>query len=297
MNTSTEHYQFSNKFNLGSTIVLTLLGIFVAILLGVVYAIISHFSPLILIDIGLIVGMCYVIIMLQSNLSQLAKIRNVKINILMTFLICLFAYYSNLVTFEVLLFDTHYLSNWISLFLSPIDTITLLIDDIIPYREITITKGSSSKGSISGMLLAGVYLIEFLVFFYPILTALFIEDAFCEDCQTWYKKYFFHSLSSEELENNINNSRVGNYADALANVELQKDIRDLLVKKTDDKMSMLNYEYCQCPKCQQKSILTITKKMLKQTDKGPEVEGVNDGILVNQAYLDHQTDQLFSTKI
>ncbi|QYN44615.1 hypothetical protein GYM75_07100 [Gilliamella sp. ESL0441] len=296
MNTSTEHYQFSNKFNLGSTIVLTLLGIFVAIILGVVYAIISRFSPLILIDIGLLVGMCYLIIMLQSNLSQLAKIRNVKINILMTFLICLFAYYSNLVTFEVLLFDTNYLSNWISLFLSPIDTITILIDDIIPYREITITKGSSSKGSISGMLLAGVYLVEFLVFFYPILTVLFIEDAFCEDCQTWYKKYFFYSLSNEELEDNINNSRVGSYANALANVDFHKDTKDI-VTTTGESVSLLNYEYCQCPKCQQKSVLTITKKMLKHTDKGPQVEGVSDGILVNQAYIDQQTDHLFSSQI
>ena len=296
MNTSTEHYQFSNKFNLGSTIVLTLLGIFVAIILGVVYAIISRFSPLILIDIGLLVGMCYLIIMLQSNLSQLAKIRNVKINILMTFLICLFAYYSNLVTFEVLLFDTNYLSNWISLFLSPIDTITILIDDIIPYREITITKGSSSKGSISGMLLAGVYLVEFLVFFYPILTVLFIEDAFCEDCQTWYKKYFFYSLSNEELEDNINNSRVGSYANALANVDFHKDTKDI-VTTTGESVSLLNYEYCQCPKCQQKSVLTITKKMLKHTDKGPQVEGVSDGILVNQAYIDQQTEQLFSSQI
>ena len=296
MNTSTEHYQFSNKFNLGSTIVLTLLGIFVAIILGVVYAIISRFSPLILIDIGLLVGMCYLIIMLQSNLSQLAKIRNVKINILMTFLICLFAYYSNLVTFEVLLFDTNYLSNWISLFLSPIDTITILIDDIIPYREITITKGSSSKGSISGMLLAGVYLVEFLVFFYPILTVLFIEDAFCEDCQTWYKKYFFYSLSNEELEDNINNSRVGSYANALANVDFHKDTKDI-VTTTGESVSLLNYEYCQCPKCQQKSVLTITKKMLKHTDKGPQVEGVSDGILVNQAYIDQQTDHLFLSQI
>lgn len=296
MNPSTEHYQFSNKFNLGSTIVLTLLGIFVAIILGVVYAIISRFSPLILIDIGLLVGMCYLIIMLQSNLSQLAKIRNVKINILMTFLICLFAYYSNLVTFEVLLFDTNYLSNWISLFLSPIDTITILIDDIIPYREITITKGSSSKGSISGMLLAGVYLVEFLVFFYPILTVLFIEDAFCEDCQTWYKKYFFYSLSNEELEDNINNSRVGSYANALANVDFHKDTKDILTT-TGESVSLLNYEYCQCPKCQQKSVLTITKQMLKHTDKGPQVEGVSDGILVNQAYIDQQTDQLFSSQI
>ena len=296
MNTSTEHYQFSNKFNLGSTIVLTLLGIFVAIILGVVYAIISRFSPLILIDIGLLVGMCYLIIMLQSNLSQLAKIRNVKINILMTFLICLFAYYSNLVTFEVLLFDTNYVSNWISLFLSPIDTITILIDDIIPYREITITKGSSSKGSISGMLLAGVYLVEFLVFFYPILTVLFIEDAFCEDCQTWYKKYFFYSLSNEELEDNINNSRVGSYANALANVDFHKDTKDI-VTTTGESVSLLNYEYCQCPKCQQKSVLTITKKMLKHTDKGPQVEGVSDGILVNQAYIDQQTDHLFSSQI
>lgn len=296
MSSTNEYYQFSNKFNLGSTILLTLIGIFVAIILGVVYAIISHFSPLILIDIGLLVGMYSLIVVLQTHLSQIAKIRNVKINILMTFLICLFAYYSNLVTFEVLLFDTNYLSNWISLFLSPIDTITILINEIIPYREITITKGSS-EGSISGLGLAGVYLVEFIGFLCPILAALSIEDAFCEDCQTWYKKYFFYSLSNEELENNINSSRVGSYADALANVELQKDIRDLLVQKTDDQMPMLNYEYCQCPKCQHKSILTITKKMLKQTKKGPEVEDVSDGILVNQAFIDNQTDQLFSTKI
>lgn len=105
MSSTVSHYQLSHKFNPLLTIVFTIIGIFVAIALGIIYSIISYYSPFVIIDIGLVVVMGLTLAYLASFLAKAAKVRNTMVNFFMAFFICLFAYYSSVCGFEVGLFS------------------------------------------------------------------------------------------------------------------------------------------------------------------------------------------------
>lgn len=296
MESSLNHYQFSQKFNLALTIVLTFIGIIAAIVLGIIYSIISSYSPLIIIDAGIVIGMAYILTFISGKFTKLAKIRNVKVNFLMTFFLCLFAYYSSIVTFETIILGMDYFNS--SLFFSPWKVVDIMMNDIIPYREITITKGKMSRGQISGIFLIILYLIEMAIFFIPAFFALCINDYFCENCQTWYSKSTLSSFSDSTLESQILNNQQGNYADVLSNIVFYKNEDDLInnVDRNIEQQDALFYFYCQCPKCHQKSILTIEKKQLKKGDKGFEVKDAPDPILVDAIFIDNKTEALFESQ-
>lgn len=298
MNLSNSQYQLSKKFQLIPTILFTVVGIFIAIFLGVLYSTISSFSPLILLDIGLAVGMAWVLIAITSNLTKLAKVRNELVSFLMALIICLFAYYSATVTFELLIFDMDY-EYWLDLFLSPVTVFDIIISDIIPNRVITITKGSSKSGlEISGILLGIVYLVELIVFLWPAAVALNMDDCFCEDCQKWYSKFNFYSASDDSLVTNINTCQSGHYADVLSQVVFYKNLNELVQQfdPTPEEITGLNYIYCQCPNCHERNLLSILKIKLKKNKKEYEAVTDSDSILVNNNYIDAKTDEIFQTQ-
>ncbi|MCX8600859.1 MULTISPECIES: hypothetical protein [unclassified Gilliamella] len=298
MNLSNSQYQLSKKFQLIPTILFTVVGIFIAIFLGVLYSIISSFSPLILLDIGLAVGMAWVLTTITSNLTKLAKVRNELVSFLMALIICLFAYYSATVTFELLIFDMDY-EYWLDFFLSPVTVFDIIISDIIPNRVITITKGSSKSGlEISGILLGIVYLVELIVFLWPAAVALNMDDCFCEDCQKWYSKFNFYSASDDSLVTNINTCQSGHYADVLSQVVFYKNLNELVQQSepTSEEITGLNYIYCQCPNCHERNLLSILKIKLKKNKKEYEAVTDSDSILVNNNYIDAKTDEIFQTQ-
>lgn len=298
MNLSNSQYQLSKKFQLIPTILFTVVGIFIAIFLGVLYSIISSFSPLILLDIGLAVGMAWVLTTITSNLTKLAKVRNELVSFLMALIICLFAYYSATVTFELLIFDMDY-EYWLDFFLSPVTVFDIIISDIIPNRVITITKGSSKSGlEISGILLGIVYLVELIVFLWPAAVALNMDDCFCEDCQKWYSKFNFYSASDDSLVTNINTCQSGHYADVLSQVVFYKNLNELVQQSepTPEEITGLNYIYCQCPNCHERNLLSILKIKLKKNKKEYEAVTDSDSILVNNNYIDAKTDEIFQTQ-
>lgn len=298
MNLSNSQYQLSKKFQLIPTILFTVVGIFIAIILGILYSTISSFSPLILVDVGLAVGMAWVLITITSNLTKLAKVRNELVSFFMALIICLFAYYSATVTFELLMFDLDY-QYWLDLFLSPVTVFDTMINVIMPNRVITITKGSSKSGlEISGILLGIVYLVELIVFLWPAAVALNMDDCFCEDCQKWYSKFNFYSASDDSLVTNINTCQSGHYADVLSQVVFYKNINELVQQfdTTPEEITGLNYIYCQCPNCHERNLLSILKIKLKKTKKEYEAVTDSDSILVNNNYIDAKTDEIFQTQ-
>lgn len=297
MSSTVSHYQLSQKFNPLLTIIFTIIGIFVAIVLGIIYSIISYYSPFVIIDIGLVVVMGLTLAYLASFLAKAAKVRNTMVNFFMAFFICLFAYYSSVCGFEVGLFSGDF-TDYIELFFSPFTVVDIMFDEILPYREIPITRKSNTS-HISGLMLGVVYLIELLVFFYPLIVSFHIDDYYCEDCQAWYKKYQFFSLSNESLETKLSANLTGSYADALSQTTFYTDTKGIVnqVDQSAGNIDVLEYQYCQCPKCRQKSILTIEKKLLKKDKKEYELKGVSDGFIVQDAYIDNKTDALFEKEI
>ncbi|MCX8659523.1 hypothetical protein J3T98_00940 [Gilliamella sp. B2772] len=177
----------------------------------------------------------------------------------MAFFICLFAYYSSVCGFEVGIFSGD-LTDYVELFFSPFTVVDKMFNEILPNHEITITKKSSTT-HISGLMLGVVYVIELLVFFYPLIVSFHIDDYYCEDCQAWYKKYQFFSSSNESLETKLTANLTGSYADVLSQTIFYTDTKGILsqVDQLAGNIDVLEYQYCQCPKCHQKSIITIEK--------------------------------------
>lgn len=297
MNFVAKQYQFSQKYQIGTTLMFVIVGIIVGIVIGIAYSVISSYSPIIIIDIGLILGLVFVLIKINTFFCKKAKSRNAKVNMLLAFITAFFAYYSNIVTFESILLGLSPYT-WLELFLSPHDVIDIMVNGVIPNREITITKGSS-KIEISGIFLILLYVVEFVLFIIPsVVSARKIEDYYCEDCQSWYNKFKFFSFSDDKLISNISNSSVGNYADALSGVKFYKEILEIIQQidpKSDEEVGVLQFQYCQCPNCHKNSILSIIPMKQKKEKKKIIFEDDPSLILVKDTYIDNQTDQLFSS--
>lgn len=297
MNFAAKQYQFSQKYQIGTTLMFIIVGIIVGIIIGIAYSVISSYSPFIIIDIGLILGLVFVLIKINTFFCKKAKSRNAKVNMLLAFITALSAYYSSIVTFEIILLGlTPY--EWLELFFSPHYVIDIMVNSIIPYREITITK-SASKIEISGIVLILLYVVEFVLFIVPsVVSARKMEDYYCEDCQSWYKEFKFFSFSDDKLISNIGNTSVGNYADALSGVKFYKHILEIIQQidpKSDEEVGVLQFQYCQCPNCHKNSILSIIP--MKQKKEKKKIFFVDDSslILVKDTYIDNRTDQFFSS--
>lgn len=305
LSTSTPHYISSNKFQLPATIIYTLIGVVAAIFIGIIYAVISYFSPIIVIDALLLFGIYYVISTLSKQLTQKANSRNRIINMIMTLLMGLSAYYASLVTFMTLLFNDSYQVMplaWLDLSIRPDIVYDALFNYIIPNREITITNsGQSSNGfGISGPLLMVCYGLELLFFIAPTLFSTKV-DFFCESCQKWYKKYCFTSFD-QGLDEKIAQSSTGSYAEALDNIELYQQYRQMIpsIEPDTQRVNILLYEYYICPSCQRNSLLNIKRYELKKNDKAKKnklafnLEARTNEHLVQAAYIDTKTDELFA---
>ena len=297
MSFTVSHYQSSQKFNSVLTLVFFLVGIIAAIILGIIYSVISYYSPIILFNIVLVVGLVLALAVITTQFAKLAKVRNTLVKFVMGFFFCLFAYYSSVCAFEISLLSGNPL-DYVELFLSPFAVCDIMFNVILSNREIAITKGSTTS-NISGFVLAILYFIEFLLFFCPLIVALKIDDYYCEDCQVWYQKYRFFSSSTQNLESNITNNVTGSYADVLSQLTFFSAKKGFAsqVDQSADSLDILVYHYSQCPKCQQKSILSIHKNLLEKGKKGQQFKLFRKGILVENAYIDNKTDALFGQQI
>ena len=297
MSFTVSHYQSSQKFNLVLTLGFFLVGIIAAIILGIIYSVISYYSPIMLLNIVLVVGLGLALAVITTQFAKLAKVRNTLVKFVMGFFFCLFAYYSSVCAFEISLLSGNPL-DYVELFLSPFAVCDIMFNVILSNREIAITKGSTTS-NISGFVLAILYFIEFLLFFCPLIVALKIDDYYCEDCQVWYQKYRFFSSSIQNLESNITNNVTSSYADVLSQLTFFSTKKGFAsqVDQSADSLDILVYHYCQCPKCQQKSILSIYKNLLEKGKKGQEFKLFRKGILVENAYIDNKTDALFVQQI
>ena len=295
MSFSVSYYQSSKKYDPLLTIGFTLLGILVAIVLGIIYSVISYYSPIILLKIGLVVVPGLALVRIINQFAKLAKVRNTVVKFVMGFFFCLFAYYSSVCAFEISLFSDDPL-DYVELFLSPLKVFDIMFNVILPNREIVIANGSTAI-HVSGFILAILYFIEFFSFFCPLTLKIKI-DYYCEDCQVWYKKYSFFSSSVQNLESDITNNVAGSYAHVLSQLTFFSTKKELnsQVDESVDRLDVLSYQYCQCPKCQQKSILTIEKYLLEKGEKGYNLRSF-EGILVEDAYIDNKTDALFVQQI
>lgn len=296
MNFTTMQYQFSQKYQLGTTIIFTFIGIILGVILGILYSVISSVSPMIIIDICLLFVLILVLTKINEISCKLAKIRNAKVNMLMAFIISLFTYYSSIVTFEIILFDLSPYA-WLELFISPTSVVDMMVNLIIPYREITIYK-RSAQAEISGIFLVLLYIIEFLFFIVPpIFKARKIKDYYCEDCQSWYKKLIFLSFSDDKLISNISNSSTGDYAVALSQVKFYREIKEIIKQldpKSNEDVGVLQYQYCQCSNCRNNSILNVIKMKKKKEKKGITYQLDSKSTLVKDTYINSRTDQVFS---
>jgi hypothetical protein len=288
----TRQYEFSQKYNLFLAIFYTLIGIFIAILFGIADAIVCCLSPFILINVLIAYITALGLSMTAYLLIRKAKVRNNIVNFLMTFFICLFAFYSSIWAFEVGVLEIDVMSS-IQLFFSPTVVYGIMLHIIIPLREMTIAKGLGS-GEIFDVLTAIIYFIIVIIFFYPAYTAFKIKGYYCEDCQVWYLYYTFFSFSDETLESNIVNCFNGNYSDVLSNTKLYFDIEQLSgqVHSPVINSKIIEYLYCQCPQCQQKSIINIKKIFLNKTSNKVATRAASNGTLVKDTYIDDKTDSL-----
>lgn len=297
MSFTVSHYQSSQKFNLVLTLGFFLVGIIAAIILGIIYSVISYYSPIMLLNIVIVVGLGLALGIITTQFAKLAKVRNTVVKFVMGFFFCLFAYYSRVCAFEISLLSGDPL-DYVELFLSPFSVFDIMFNVILPNREIAITKGSTTS-NISCFVLAILYFIEFLLFFCPLIVVLKIDDYYCEDCQVWYQKYRFFSSSIQNLESNITNNITGSYADVLSQLTFFSAKKGFAsqVDQSADSLDILVHHYSKCPKCQQKSILSIYKNLLEKGKKGQEFKLFRKGILVENAYIDNKTDALFVQQI
>lgn len=300
MSFSPSQYQLSKKFNTTSVICYTLFGIVIAILYGKLYLTISHYLPIVLLNIILSFITIFVLSLIANILAKKAKIRNNTVKFLMAFLICLFAYYSNICAFEVKLYPWLDLS-YIDLFLLPNIVYDIMFYDILPNHEIGFTKELYSV-AISGVFLNIIYLVELGIFLLPALIVVNIKYYFCENCQKWYENTIFYSFSDETLESNISKSINGNYVYALSQITLYADIEALIsqLNSSNDDVFIIKYLHFRCPGCQQKSIINIEKNILK-IKRGEEEHGfipapAFNGTLVKDTYIDNRTDALFASQ-
>lgn len=300
MNTFTStKYIPSGNYQLLSAILCAILGAIIAIPIGIVYATISNFSPIIIIDIFLIFGVAWLLGLLVSKLITVAKSRNIIVNIVIALLVALSAYYANLVTFITFnISDADaYLASWGKLYIHPSYIYDLFVEFIIPEREITITNHGKNGLAISGWMLVIVYLIELCAFFSPIFTST-KRNYFCENCQVWYDNLSFISLDNEDLEHKLSTSPEGNYHQALTDVKFHQNYKDLIANYQIDNpdveaVNVLSYHYSLCPKCHQHSILTIQGGIIKKVKKKFELTSSSDSPLVKMNYIDSATDRFF----
>lgn len=305
LSTSTPYYIASNKFQLSATIITTIVGIIAAVLIGIIYAIISYFSPIIVIDGLLLFGAFFVISTFSKQLTQKAKSRNRIINMIMTLLIGLSAYYASLVTFITLLFDDSYQNMplaLLDLYMQPGTIYDMLVNYIIPNREITISNsGRSSSGlAISGIFLMACYGLELFAFLTPALFSTKV-DFFCESCQKWYKQYNFTSFD-HGLDEKIAQSSAGDYSEELKDIELYQQYQQMIpaIKPDTQRVNILVYQYCICPSCQKNSLLNIKRFELQKNKKAKknkvafDLKARTNKELVDAVYLDAKTDAFFA---
>lgn len=295
------HYVPSHQYQLSSAILFTLFGVILAIPVGAIYAVISNYSPIIILDLVLIVGLVFVLGYIIRQLIERAKSRNRIVNMVMAILVGLSAYYANLVTFITLQFEpgSDFIFYWLELYIDPMAIYHIMFEDIIPYREITITSSSSGRRSsglvISEGLLALVYFVELIGFLAPTVLATKV-NYFCESCQQWYKTFSFITRDDEALTQQLSNSQVGHYADALQDVQFYKNHKVLAATLDADTKSVnvLTYEYNLCPDCLQQSILNIKPALLKKEKKNFVLKPLRGKPLAQDVYIDRPTDEFFN---
>ncbi|MDF7671244.1 hypothetical protein PT276_08580 [Orbaceae bacterium ESL0721] len=296
-------YHFSQKFKLVPVLAFTLIGIIISIIAGAIYMVSSYYVSLMPLNIVILFAMIYGLSKICKWVRQSSNCRNYRVNITITILLCLVAYYSNLVTFETLFF--YKWSEWGELFKSPTDVYSILLNDIIPNRMIKISRyTNSSIIRISGIWLVIFYIIEFFAFCLPVLSVE-KEYHFCDECRTWHQHHIFIAIVDEKISTAIKQSPSGKYANILANVEFYENNAEFQTKKKElfsrfpsdiDSVDILIFHYYLCPKCQKNGVLTIVCQRCVRNEQGElhVKEYSYDNHLVDNIYLDTSTEQFFT---
>lgn len=166
-------YVNSGKFNFLPVLLWTLIGLAAGALIGIAYTFIAYFDPIIYLNLLVLIGVMIALTWAVVFIVKKSKSRNRGVNLVVTFLICLFAWYAGWTALMAYQFDAGFF--W--LLTHPAD----LFQAGVIYAE---NIGWTLDGSrIPPEMLKVFYGVEFLAFFAPMIMVARKKLYYCEFCE------------------------------------------------------------------------------------------------------------------
>jgi hypothetical protein len=195
-------YVDSGKFNVVPVLLWTLIGLAVGAALSVAYAFIAHFNPLMYLNFIVLGLMAFALAGVVVAIVKQSKCRNRGVNLIVTFLICLFAWYAGWCAILAHVLDVHFLK----LFLHP----ATAFEAMLYYSDNM--EWTVDKTVVSPTMLKIAYAIELIAYFIPMYLVANKKLYYCEFCEGFLGEKDHYIAETSIVDEHLEAIRQGDLA-------------------------------------------------------------------------------------
>ncbi len=260
-----KQYVNSGKFNFVPVLLWTLVGLVAGAVVSVAYTFIAHFDPIIYLNILVLGLMAFALAAVVVFIAKQSRCRNRGVTLIVTFLICLFAWYAGWCAILAYALEV----NFVKFLLHP----AMTFEAMLYYSDNM--NWTVNDTEVSPGMLKVFYVIELIAYFFPMYLMTKKKLYYCEFCRQFMKENDHFIADTAAVTERLDAIREGDLA-FLESVEpLNKP--DQLV----DEQFKLNLHRCES--CGER-IFNLYHLKMKHNKKKSKTEIARTTCLVRDTY-------------
>jgi hypothetical protein len=275
-------YVSSGKFKAGRSLLLLLIGMALALLVGVLYGLITSINPIIYLNFLVLGGAVLGLVAIVALSKTLSGSRNTLVNILSGIIICYTAWHAH----WCFIFSSDSEQGFFDLFMRPGGVMGFVLR-YTEAHQLSVGRFGSSGLPISGAGLTLLYFIEFIIFMVPVYFAA-QTDYYCEESNQNYKEYTTYIENAQEFHTRLAATSAGHYG-FLGEMNKVNGMY-AFSSNPEDKPEIIKIAFHYCEGCAQNSIIDISTQVLRYGEK-KKVELAKENKIVHAEYVDDKTNK------
>jgi hypothetical protein len=296
-----QKYKASQKLKWQPLIISLSIGLVIAIGIGWLYGVISSINPIIYLNILLLFGAVFLLVLVSFGISASSKSRNNTVNLFAIGLICISAWLShwayvlsnqsieNRYSNKEAKGFWHYLS-------SPLETISS-IGDYASHKNMAIsslrTAGSGGL-ELSPDILVILYFVEFLIFMLPAYYASRQKSYYCEGCNTPFLERQGYLVEKNVFSDKQTLMKKGNFS-FVENLTVYQQL-DTIPLDPKLKPEIVHLSMHSCSSCNN-AIVNAKLTKLKYNDDNKRETSFMDNYIIEDTYITKQSQELLHLKL
>jgi hypothetical protein len=296
-----QKYIASQKFKWQPLIISLSIGLVIAIGIGWLYSVISSVNPIIYLNILLLFGAVFLLVLVSFGISTSSKSRNNTVNLFAIGLICITAWLShwayalsnqsieNRYSNKEAKGFWHYLS-------SPLETISS-IGDYASHKNMAIsslrTAGSGGL-ELSPDILVILYFAEFLIFLLPAYFSSRQKSYYCEECNTPFLERQGYLVEKNAFVDNQTLMEKGDFS-FVENYTVYKHL-DTIPLDPKLKPEIVHLSMHSCNNCNN-AIVNAKATKLKFDENNKRETSFLDNYIIEDTYITMQSKELLHLKL